>query len=87
MIQLPENVGREHLPIREGADEVLVADLLAATKGTDVEETVDVAALGRAEFECSGSEVASVHQCHVEDYMDVQCHQGDDAVPGWEQLG
>ena len=56
-----------------GIDEVLVADLLAATnspsEGTDVEETADVAALGRAEFECSGSEVASVHQCHAEDYM------------------
>ena len=56
-----------------GADEVLVADLLAATnspsEGTDVEETADVAALGRAEIDCSGSEVASVHQCHVEDYM------------------
>ena len=54
-----------------GIDEV--ADLLAATnipsEGTDVEETADVAALGRAEFECSGFEVASVHQCHAEDYM------------------
>ena len=53
-----------------GTDEV--ADLLAATnipsEGTDV-ETADVAALGRAEIECSGSEVASVHQCHAEDYM------------------
>ena len=56
-----------------GADEVLVADLLAATnspsEGTDVEETTDVAALGRAEIDCSGSEVASVHQCHAEDCM------------------
>ena len=54
-----------------GADEV--ADLLAATnspsEGADVEETADVAALGRAEIDCSGSEVASVHQCHAEDCM------------------
>ena len=42
-----------------GTDEV--ADLLAATnipsEVKDVEETADVAALRRAEIECSGSEV------------------------------
>ena len=54
-----------------GTDEV--ANLLAAinipSEGTDVEETADVAARGRADIGCSGSEVARVHQCHAEDYM------------------
>ena len=64
-------MGDESIYHPRGTDEV--ADLLAATnipsEGTDVEETTDVAALRRAEIGCSGSEVASMHQCHAEDCM------------------